>query len=76
MLSKIFNFLFKKKTTNEEKRIRIDYDKCKNCTACVRVCKNNVFVIKDGKVILANPQNCDMCYSCIKVCRYGALYIG
>ncbi len=78
MLSKILG-IFKGKKSNEvaktNKVIEIDYNKCKNCLSCYRVCKNNVFALENNRVVVKNEDNCTRCGECLKVCRYGAIII-
>ncbi len=84
MFSKIKNMLFGKKTIKTDAKDdnikdeiwgpTIDYTKCKNCTLCYKVCKNGVFAIENGKVVVKNKSNCVKgCNKCLSACRYGAL---
>ena len=89
MFSKIMN-VFKRKNRenkNGEKEIEgndkslnevwgptIDYDKCKSCTLCYKFCRNGVYDIENGKVVVKNKSNCVKgCFKCLSVCRYGAI---
>ena len=52
----------------------IDYDRCKNCTSCYKVCDYGVYAVENGKVIVKNKSNCVKgCFKCLSVCRYGAI---
>ncbi|MEM2578288.1 MAG: 4Fe-4S dicluster domain-containing protein, partial [Candidatus Bathyarchaeia archaeon] len=54
-------------------------DKCDGCikfneARCVKFCPHNVFGIRDGKVIVVNPQNCIYgCVACEYVCPRRAI---
>jgi len=48
-------------------------DKCRGCTACVKVCPVNAIsgVVKERHVI--DPTKCIKCGSCMEKCRFGAI---
>lgn len=86
MFSKIKNIFFGQKNNKNEDNNSlnkkeyeiwgptIDYNKCKNCTLCYKVCKNGVYDIENGKVVVKNKSNCvKECSKCIDACRYGAI---
>jgi NAD-dependent dihydropyrimidine dehydrogenase PreA subunit len=54
----------------------IDESKCIGCGACVRFCKNGVFVLERNppKAKVVNPYNCVVgCSACDKICPQGAI---
>ena len=52
----------------------IDESKCIQCLACVKFCKHDVYVVKNGSPKVINPQNCVIgCKACDKVCPAGAI---
>lgn len=57
--------------------IRIDREKCKDCSACYDVCRANVFSrdshANDGSVSVANAHRCIRCGYCISVCPADAM---
>ncbi|WP_456419362.1 4Fe-4S dicluster domain-containing protein [Methanocaldococcus infernus] len=86
MINKILSIFKKESNKNEKSKIEnsknskkreiyIDYNYCKNCLACYRICKLNVFDLVDNRVKIVNKENCVFCEACLKVCRYGALKI-
>ncbi|MFX1250129.1 MAG: ferredoxin family protein [Promethearchaeota archaeon] len=42
---------------------QIDSSKCKNHLVCVEVCPEGVYEEKDGKPVIAHPDNCTEIYS-------------
>ncbi|CAB3288621.1 4Fe-4S ferredoxin iron-sulfur binding domain protein [Methanocaldococcus lauensis] len=84
MLSKILSIFSRKNNKKDTKKsinnkshkiIEIDYNKCKNCLSCYRVCKNNVFDIENNRIVVKNEKNCTKCGECVRVCRYGAIIL-
>ncbi len=70
----------KKETWNgiEREKIKwspiIDYKKCTGCFACLEKCSHNVYIEKDGKPKVANPNNCIVgCTGCDSVCPQKAI---
>ena len=53
----------------------IDYNKCKVAKTCIDVCPMQVFEEKDGKVIVANPDDCIGCKACEVQCPEGAIKV-
>jgi len=52
----------------------INYKKCIRCLACVNFCTHNVYTEKNGKPIVANPNNCVVgCTGCDGVCPQKAI---
>lgn len=51
-------------------KIRIDTDKCKNCSLCARNCKASCIDFKNHKV---DYSRCVVCGDCIENCHSGAL---
>ena len=56
-------------------RIQIDRDRCTDCGHCLRTCKKEVFLCRDGKVFVENEDGCIGCRKCMEVCVYNALDI-
>lgn len=58
----------------------VDFEKCRACGECVRVCPNQAFemVEEDGKryvVFSGDPGDCIGCYSCEASCEDGAIQV-
>ena len=51
-------------------KIRIDADKCKNCSLCTKNCKASCI---DFKTHTIDYSRCVVCGDCIKSCKFGAL---
>ena len=53
----------------------IDYNRCSGCLSCVNFCPYEVFEVKDGKPVVAHPENCvEFCRGCQKgVCDNEAI---
>ncbi|HBC86022.1 MAG TPA: hypothetical protein DCZ94_03620 [Lentisphaeria bacterium] len=53
----------------------IEYGRCVNCKQCLSFCLFGVYKLsKDGKVIVAKPENCKTnCPACAKVCPKSAI---
>lgn len=56
----------------------IDYEKCIECGACVKKCKNKVYRTNTNKPNVIYPEGCvDGCRGCQKLCPTGAIeYVG
>lgn len=63
--------------TKEKAEIRISYKKCNGCGLCVAVCKDFSYIIRDGKVALADDPvfGCVGCGHCMAICPEGAISI-
>lgn len=51
--------------------VRLDSDKCKGCTTCLKRCPTEAIRIREGKAII-NTDRCIDCGECIKLCPYQA----
>ncbi|PLV56203.1 ATP-binding protein [Thermotoga sp. SG1] len=52
----------------------IDYDRCTGCLTCANFCPHGVYAVKDGKPLVANPDECvEFCRGCQKICPVGAI---
>ncbi|MCK4497051.1 MAG: 4Fe-4S binding protein [Candidatus Aenigmarchaeota archaeon] len=51
----------------------VDKKKCIGCGACVSVCPQNVFELKDGKSDVAKPEDCIECMACVENCSVSAI---
>lgn len=52
--------------------IRVDYDHCSYCGACVAVCPPDCITLHDA-TLLIDLQACTRCRRCIPACPTGAL---
>ena len=55
----------------EGNMIRIDYDRCDYCGACVGACPENVIHLLDAKLLVDN-DGCTDCTICIYACPVAA----
>ncbi len=60
-------------TKIDHKIPQVDKEKCIGCGACVSVCPQNVFELKDSKSIVVRPENCIECNACVESCPVGAI---
>lgn len=53
----------------------IDYAKCSECGACVKKCKNGVYIKEKAPTpVVANPEKCiNKCHGCGNLCPVGAI---
>lgn len=51
--------------------LRVDYDKCTLCEACIPACPFAALEIRDGKLYV--NENCTLCGACVPVCPVSAL---
>ena len=52
---------------------KVDKKKCIGCGACVSVCPQNVFEMKDAKSVVVKPENCVGCMACVENCPVSAI---
>ncbi len=56
----------------------INYDKCKNCGTCLRICNNsggNAFHLNGEKTVIIDKQKCTGCSLCNYTCPNQALFM-
>ncbi len=53
----------------------VDLKKCKGAGTCAEVCPTNVFEIKDGKAVVARPEDCIECRACEASCPHAAIQV-
>jgi len=51
--------------------VRLDKDKCKGCTNCIKRCPTEAIRVRDGKAQIT-AERCIDCGECIRVCPYHA----
>lgn len=52
----------------------IDQEKCVGCLQCVEFCPDEVYEERDGRPVVAHPENCvEFCRGCAKVCEQEAI---
>ncbi len=51
--------------------VRLDRDKCKGCTNCIKHCPTEAIRVRDGKAQII-AERCIDCGECIRVCPYHA----
>jgi ferredoxin len=59
------------------KDIRVDWDKCVQCGACVAICPTDALYIKDKKTmeVAFDPDKCIACELCIRPCPPRAIEV-
>lgn len=53
---------------------QINPDKCRGCTACIKVCPNDAITGKVREVHSINSNKCIKCGACMEKCRFDAIY--
>ncbi len=53
----------------------VDLKKCKGAGTCAEVCPTNVLEIKDGKSVVARPEDCIECRACEASCPHAAIQV-
>lgn len=53
--------------------IKIDASKCTGEGKCVEACPSEVLEKKDGKCVIAKPDDCVECGSCVDECPHKAI---
>ncbi len=51
--------------------VRLDWDKCKGCTNCIKGCPTHAIRVRDGKARI-DADHCIDCGECVRVCPYHA----
>lgn len=54
-------------------RIQINRDNCTDCARCLAACRQHVFSVSGGEIIVAQESECNGCRKCMDICLYGAL---
>jgi L-aspartate semialdehyde sulfurtransferase ferredoxin len=59
------------------KDIKVNWDKCTQCGACVSICPTEALFIKDRKTMQVefNPEKCIACELCIRPCPPRAIEV-
>ncbi len=55
--------------------VRIDYDRCIACGACVENCAFGALELADGVTKWAHPDKCESCAVCSMVCPEEAITV-
>ncbi|MCD8365358.1 MAG: ferredoxin family protein [Clostridiales bacterium] len=53
----------------------IEQEKCIGCGRCVNICPLDTLRMKDGKAVIAYPEDCHSCYLCEMACSVNAVYV-
>ena len=53
--------------------VRLDKDKCRGCTNCLKRCPTEAIRVRNGKAIIVK-ERCIDCGECIRVCPHHAKY--
>ena len=53
--------------------VRLDKDKCKGCTACMRKCPVGAITGKVKEVHVLDADKCIKCGACKAACKFGAI---
>ncbi|MBN3033670.1 MAG: 4Fe-4S binding protein [Candidatus Saganbacteria bacterium] len=59
------------------KEIKVDWDKCVQCGACVAICPTGALYVKDRKTmeVVFDPEKCIACELCIRPCPPRAIKV-
>ncbi|MFC1540691.1 NIL domain-containing protein [Candidatus Margulisiibacteriota bacterium] len=59
------------------KEIKVDWNKCTQCSACVSICPTDALYIKDRKTmeVAFDPEKCIACELCIRPCPPRAIEV-
>ena len=59
------------------KEIKVNWDKCSQCSACVSICPTEALYIKDRKTmeVAFDPEKCIACELCIRPCPPRAIEV-
>lgn len=55
--------------------LRLSVEKCIGCGNCELVCPHRIFVIREEKAVIVDPNGCMECGACAKNCPVGAIYV-
>ncbi|MDA8441289.1 MAG: mercury methylation ferredoxin HgcB [Peptococcaceae bacterium] len=55
--------------------LKLESAKCTGCGKCIEVCPHNVFVLCNGKSVIADQDRCIECGACVKNCLFYALEV-
>ena len=56
-------------------KVSVDKNKCIGCQACLGVCPQNVFEIKNGVSVPVNDNQCIGCQACEHTCPVDAIKV-
>lgn len=51
--------------------VKINAEKCKGCTLCVKQCPFTAIDMVDKKAVI--NDKCTVCGSCVEICKFGAI---
>jgi ferredoxin len=59
------------------KEIKVDWEKCTQCSACVSICPTGALYVKDRKTmeVAFDPEKCIACELCIRPCPPRAIKV-
>lgn len=59
------------------KEIKVNWDKCTQCSACVSICPTDALYVKDRKTmeVAFDPEKCIACELCIRPCPPRAIEV-
>lgn len=53
--------------------VKINFDDCDVCGACVTVCRRGVLAIVDKRLVVVPEKYCNECEACVKACANRAI---